>query len=245
LKKPLLSTLIILLLSLACRLGGLARPEVTHYPQPDLAVELEPFRQAGCTADEYDRWTCPEASPLNALGCDALIKPNELLGGLDPAYPLALCRYMPIQHGESPRGSPTDEFIYNDGCLAASYVRYAIQKDGQFQLVKTQRDLKATYAPIESPDEALSYALASSSLEARYNLETPLGYRYQVNKLEDSHVVETGTGYEVLLYHYKVCGCGPHTTSAVLLQVTGEGDIQEIERTPAFEDPKEDGLCVD
>ena len=244
-KKPLLSTLIILLLSLACRLGGLTRPDVTHYPRPDLVVDLAPFNAAGCTADEYGRWTCPAASPLNALGCDALITPNALLGGLDPAYPLMLCRYMPIQHGESARGSPTDEFIYNDGCLAASYVRYAIEKDGQFLLLKTQEDLKATYAPIESPDEALSYALASTGLEARYNLETPLGYRYQVNKLEDTHVVETEAGYEVLLYHYQVCGCGPHTTSAVALRVTGAGDIQEIERTPAFEDPKEDGLCVD
>ena len=244
-KKPLLSTFIILLLTLACRWGGLARPEITHYPKPDLAVELEPFRAAGCTADEYDRWACAEESPVNALGCDALITPNELLGGLDPAYPLVLCHYMPIQHGESPRGSPTDEFVYNDGCLAAIYVRYAIEKDGLFQLVKTQGDLKVTYAPIESPDEALSYALASSGLEAYYNLETPLGYRYQVNKLEDTHIVETGDGYDVLLYHYKVCGCGPHPTSTVLLHVTRAGDIHEIERTPAFEDPKEDGLCVD
>ena len=244
-KKLLLPTLIILLLSLACRLGGFGRPKVTHYPQPNLALELEPFRAAGCTVDEYGRWTCPEASPINALGCDALITPDQLLGGLQPAYPLVVCSYMPLKYGENPRGSPSDEFLYNDGCMAAVYVRYAIEEDGQFLLLKNQGDLKATYAPIESPDEALSYALASSGLEARFNLETPLGYRYQVNQLEDTHVVETGDGYDVLLYHYQVCGCGPHTTSTVLLHVTAEGDIQEIERTPAFEDPKEDGLCVD
>jgi hypothetical protein len=137
---------------------------------------------------------------------------------------------------------PTDEFIYTDGCMMPIYVRYAIEKDGQFQLLKNQGELKATYAPIESPDEALSYALASTGLEARYNLETPSGYRYQVNQLEDTHVVETGDGYDVLLYHYQVCGCGPHTTSTVLLHVTGE-DIQEIERTPLMKTLKRTGCA--
>jgi hypothetical protein len=206
---------------------------------------MGPFQQAGCAPDEYGRWTCAEGSPVNALGCDAVIAPGDLLGGLDPSYPIAQCRYMPLSHGESPRGSPQDEFIYNDGCLAAIYIRYAIQKDGQFQVLKTQEDLKATYVPIESPYEALSYALASTGLEAYYDLETPLSYRYKMDKLEDSHVVETPDGYDVLLYHKQICGCGPHTISAVRLSVNPAGDVKELESTPAYEDPKEDGLCID
>lgn len=233
-----------LAVGIGCRLLSFP-PPVTHSSQPTLAVDLEAFNQAGCAPDEYGSWTCPAGSPVNALLCDRLRTPNDLLGGLNPAYPLAHCQYLPIQHSEDPGADATQEYIYRDGCLMPAFNRYAIFKDGQFQLLKNPADLQATYAPIETSEEALSYALAATGNMAIYGFEAPPGYRYLIDEIEDTHVVETSEGYRVLLYDYQVCGCGPHTTSAVWLEVSKSGEVKEAERTPAFENPEEDGLCVD
>jgi hypothetical protein len=123
--------------------------------------------------------------------------------------------------------------------------RYVIERDGQFELLETQQNLKQAYAPIISETEALSYAIASTGLSAYFGFEAPRGFRYFVDKLEDSHVVATSQGYLVYLYDYQLCGCGPHTTSYVELEVLASGEIKETGRIPVFEDPEQDGLCVD
>ena len=52
----------------------------------------------------------------------------------------------------------------------SEYVRYAIMQDGQLKVLKSIADLQQAYAPIESEDEALSYALAATGLGVRYGL---------------------------------------------------------------------------
>ncbi len=36
--------------------------------------------------------------------------------------------------------------FYNDGCMMPVYVRYAIYRDGNFEVLRTVDDLSATYA---------------------------------------------------------------------------------------------------
>ena len=55
--------------------------------------------------------------------------------------------------------------------LLPQMVRYIVYQEGQFRLVSTFDEFRALYAPIESADEALSYALATTGLSARYNLK--------------------------------------------------------------------------
>ena len=56
---------------------------------------------------------------------------------------------------------------------------------------------------------------------------------------------ETADGYLVHLFNYQFAGCGPHTTSAFDLLVTGTGEVRELSVKGMFEDPAEDTLCID
>ena len=85
----------------------------------------------------------------------------------------------------------------------------------------------------------------SSGLGANFGLQINPEYRYLVQILEDTKVIQTKDGYEVNLYHSQLCGCGPHTTSIVKVVVTKDGEIITSDRVPAFEDPKQDNLCID
>jgi hypothetical protein len=243
--KTLLPLFAALLLA-GCQALNAVRLGVENHPSPTLpSVDTAPFESAGCSLDEYGSWTCPEDGPLASLGCDELHQAKEMLGGLDPATPLAECWYYPTNHP----GGEQDPFqaprLYNHGCLLPVYVRYVIFRDGQFALIEDQEALRAAFTPIDSPQEALSYALASTRLEAYFDLRRQIGYRYLADQLEDTHVVESGDGYAINLYYYQVCGCGPHTTSIVDVQISREGEMTLSEPKPAFENPAEDRLCVD
>jgi hypothetical protein len=230
----------ILVLATGCFLERLNLPEVQNHPQPTMNVQLDAPWEQGCLSDDT-AGGCLPGSPIAILGCDSIQPPGDMLGGLDPSFPIHLCLRRPQPGTALDRNA----FLYKEGCLAVVYVRYVIWSEGDFKLVQSGADLAAQYAPIASPDEALSYALAATGLGVRYGLEPQQGYRYYVDELQDTHVLEVEDGYEVLLYDYEVCGCGPHTTYAVTVKVTHDGEIKEVLRKEVYEDPAEDGLCVD
>jgi hypothetical protein len=184
---------------------------------------------------------CPPESPLGKLGCDYIAAPGDYLGGLEPKDPLNLCWKI----GAGGQTLSKDEYIYRDGCMLPRYARYVIQRDGKFVLLKSFTDLQKAYAPITSENEALSYAIAVTGLPAYFDFEAPQGFRYFVDGLEDSHVVANDQGYLVYLYDYKFCGCGPHTTFYVEVLIKADGTVEETGRTPVFEDPEQDSLCID
>lgn len=129
--------------------------------------------------------------------------------------------------------------------MLPAYIRYVILRDGKFQLIKSEDEFREIYAPIESPEEALSYTLAVRNLSAYYGLQKNPDFVYNADTIEDTYVTPESDGYRLHLYSYEVFGCGPHWTSVVEIQVSREGIIREISRTPVFRDPDEDGMCVD
>jgi hypothetical protein len=106
-------------------------------------------------------------------------------------------------------------------------------------------DLQSTYSPIDSPNEALSYAIAATGFEAYYDIQPQAGYRYDVKQLEETHVSVTPNGYEVLLYQFQMFGEQAYTTNAVRVQVSRVGEISIKETTLVNRTPEDDGLCVD
>jgi hypothetical protein len=215
-----------------------------------LMVDFSVFEAAGCPSDEYGRMYCEGDSPLAALGCDRIREPTELLGGLAPSYPIALCFIEPFRNPDESeladdRMPAEGEYFYRTGGLYPIFVRYVLFGDDQFRLVKTEEEFRGIFSPIDSPDEALSYALAVTNLSAYYDLEFNPDYEYFVNELEDTYVDVVEDGYIVHLYRYQVFGCGPHNTSAVDLLVTHQGFVEEVAREAVYKDPSEDDLCVD
>lgn len=136
-------------------------------------------------------------------------------------------------------------YFYYTGGLFGRYVRYIIVQDGAFRLIKSGDEFREIYAPIETPEEALSYVLALEDLSAYYGLAYTPGYKYEVDTIEDSYVLPEGDGYRLHLYAYQLAGCGPHWTSEVEVQVTRDGAVQEMSRKPSFRDPNQDEVCID
>jgi hypothetical protein len=230
---------------MGCRLLSLNQPEIIHYPKPELKVDASAFENAGCQLGEYNRLDCSGVASIVVLECDQIYLTGDLLGGLDPNLPLVQCEYVPYRHDQYDLEAFKGTYLFNSGCSMASLVRYLAPKENGFTLVHNTDELAELFAPIETPEEALSYAIATTGLSAVYDTDLPRSYRFLVNKIEDTHVAQTSAGYEVYLYDDYLCGCGPHTVSLVKVQVTTEGNVSLMEPVPVYQDPKNDDLCID
>jgi hypothetical protein len=233
-----------LLISLLLMLGACqSQPRFINHPQPNLSVTIDHF-VAGCLNDGSAQ--CMSESTRAALGCDEIQAPPSLLGGLNPSYPIAVCQMIPSQvKAETQVEIERGLYFFYTGGLFGSYVRYVIFQDGEFRLLKSEEEFRAMYAPIETPEEALSYVLAVTNLSAYYGLVYNSAYKYEVGTIEDTHVTSETDGYKLYLYQEAVFGCGPHWTFEVEMHVSTEGLIQEIDRKPIYRDPNMDELCVD
>lgn len=231
---------------------GACRPAVrfVDFERPDLTVNFAPFDNADCPENEFGARYCAEGSELWELECDTIEAPSDLLGGFEPAYPIATCYFDPLLRFDDPgniinRTMEEGKYFYVEGGFIPRFVRYVVYQDGRYTLVSNEDELKALFGPIEGPEEALSYALAATESNAAYDYSLESSYEYEVDEIEDTHVVETNDGFLVHLYHYQLYGCGPHYTSLVTYHVAHDGSLQEQSRTNVFRDPQEDGLCVD
>lgn len=234
----------LLLLLVACQ----PTPRFINHPRPILSVAFDAFDNAGCPLDEYGFRFCTNDSPLKAFGCDEIQEPSSLIGGLDPYYPIAVCRVRdkPNQMNAEIRAEiENGMYFYHIGGVFSSYIRYVILQDSEFHLIKSEDEFRNIFAPIETPEEALSYVLAVKSLSAYYDLAYNPDYEYEIGTIEDTYVISVPNGYKLHLYDYELLGCGPHWTYQVDMQITSQGIIQEIERKQIFRDPKEDGSCAD
>jgi len=229
-------------------LSGCIPPQIVYHPVPDLKVDFTPFENVGCPLNDtgYSR-ICEEDSVLYTLGCDRIAEAPDQFGGLSPAYPIAICTYVPMLRPgvADPHNTPASEYFYNVGGPMPMLVRYVIIVDSEFRLVKNADEFRAVFGPVESPDEALSFSLALADVFPLYDLKFNLKYRYEVRILEETYVETIGDGYIVHVFDYQFFGCGPHYYYAVDLNVTPDGRVGEISRTPIFRDPRLDGLCQD
>jgi hypothetical protein len=221
--------------------AGSIAPEFVNTQAPALSMDLTPFQDAGCKSDEQGALRCPpNLPPFDQFGCSEILDASPLLGGLTPAAPLMRCIRDQIPDQEM---SP-DLYLFNQGCLVGSYVSYVAYRDGQFILIKNRADLKAAFGPVESADEALSYAQAATGFKALYGLKNE-NMRYLAEKIADTQVQLEENQYRVTLYSFKTCGCGPHAMSLRLVFVKFSGDVDTYDPLPVWEDPTQDDLCVD
>ena len=236
----------VLLFLPACQLTQLFSPSVPviDHPKPETSeIGIIPFLKIGCEWKHWQYASCEEGSIAEQLGCQTLYKPSAYYGFLSPHDPFVRCYYFPEDFMEFE--NMEDGGLFNAGCAQLVYERLLLYRDGEYQLVINREALKSAFAPIESENEALSYALAAYDLTTSYDFDPPKDFRYYLEEIEDTYVNTTGAGYEVLLYGYQTCGCGPHAYYQQLILVTEAGDLRVLETNLAYADPEEDGLCVD
>lgn len=221
--------------------AGSIAPEFVNYPAPSFSMDLAPFTEAGCKLDPQGALRCPpNLPPFDQFGCFEILEAPQMLGGLNPVTPLMRCIRDQIPDKELSR----DQYLFNQGCLVGSYVSFLGYRDGQFMLITNQADLKAAFGPVDSADEALSYALAATGFKAQYGIKNE-NMRYLVARIEDTQVKKEEDQYRVTLFSFATCGCGPHAMSSRVVLIKFSGDVDTYDPQPVWEDPTQDGLCVD
>jgi hypothetical protein len=211
-------------------------PEIIHVQRPQVTTERdEMFHSEECPIISTDYTPCKNGV-LAAFGCKAVKQADPLLGGLQPAYPLVVCA---AKDGEVPWAG-----VYGIGCLLPHVVSYIIWKDETFVQIDSLETLQALYAPITSPIEALSYALAATGLSAYYDLEILPHHKYFVDTLQETSVKAVSNGYLINLYHYQICGCGPHDTLMFDIHVATDGVVTWQNEYTVFTNLS-DMRCVD
>ncbi len=211
-------------------------PEVISHDKPDLIADTQVLRKANCKQGGDDLpWDCAGNNAIAALGCTE-VAPVDLFAGLTPTYPVMWCER------NAELGDPPNKALFKlVGGMRPRYISYILFRNGKYSLIsqeseiKTQSDMQAVFAPIESANEALSYALVVTDLEARYGLKVQDWAIYLVNKIEDTHVEQTADGFVVHLFDFSdVISCGRHTIYAQDVLVTRDGQVKRINREPIY-----------
>lgn len=223
--------------------ASLSPPRIIHHKKPSLSVDLSHFFLGECGGSLSWR-NCQPVTAVSNLGCSVIID-QPLLGGLTPQYPIVTCV-------ETRYGLPTDDWApLPGGCIytrqGSSFVcyHYIIYKDGRYQRVDTMDAFRALFSPVDSPEEALGFALASGDYFAQYKQKKDRDLVYSVSTLEDTYVKTVTGGYITQLFNTPVFGCGPFYTEAVELKVTYDGYVSEVKRFSVYRNPDHDNLCLD
>jgi hypothetical protein len=220
---------------------GFMPPHIVHHKKPNLSVDVSPFVTSDC-ADEYGGYACAPLPAAQSLGCSSLL-PQPLFGGLTPQYPIIVCRMG--RPGLPPWEDPIPgECIYTNGGLGISCYQYIIYKDNRFQRVDTMETFRGFFAPVDSPEEALGFALASGDYEAKYGQRKNHRLVYSVGEFEDTYVKAVPDGYIVQLFYTPLFGCPPFVTEAVEINVTYDGSITVMDRFPLYHD-EASKFCID
>ena len=219
-------------------------PQFINHPQLDLSVESIPIEKAGCPMDANGYYTCHPGSPIANLGCTDVQFADYMLGGLTPRLPLLICNIRPNQ--ENPAQNIDDEgYLWVEGGLMPVFHRLVVEQDGQFILIKNLEELQSFFSPVETEEEALSYAVLATGLTPSYGEKYFPDLRYLVPVIEDTHIVRTENGFEINLFGNNIFGCGNHGTFTMPVSVSVDGKVEKGEYIQIDEDPRMDGLCVD
>jgi hypothetical protein len=206
--------------------------KINNQEKPVLSVDTPFFESVGCPPEDLSGFNhCVKNSALKNIGCFGVFTPNPLLGGLNPKYPLIECAL------------DGNEYLYHSGCAGQFNMGLAVYVNGNYQLIDTESKFRKMYAPIESEEEALSYALAGTGLLAYYDLEVSNEHKYYVDEVEETHVTKVGDDFLVRLFDYPLCACGYHNTYSVDVRITRDGYIEQTRKELIYQDVTY--MCVD
>ena len=235
-KRSLYALCLILFAVLGCRLPQINLfNKVVRGNEYDLKMDNSYFAGLGC----FESTDClPEELKALEAPIGIISEPGDMLGGLTPTVPLAAA--MTVRHDDV-----TIPAVYVKRCLSKAYIRYLIAVDGEMRLIDSLEGLAAQFAPIDSEEEALSYAIAATGFSAVNDLHKSPKPKLYAETVEETYVKPVDGGYVVHLFNTYLCGCGPHIARSVNVTVHMDGSIELSEFEEAFSDPELDGMCID
>ncbi|HWQ18908.1 MAG TPA: hypothetical protein VN455_03965 [Methanotrichaceae archaeon] len=204
----------------------------------NLSIDSSAFTNAGCSF-EGGRLDCSIAGLDQQFNCSSIYNASNDLGGLSPKLPIAECLFQGSDYASSP-----DEGIVRTGCLIPFYRRYIVRLDGEFRSISTKEEFISLFAPVETPQEALSFAVALTNSFSKYDASRPQSYFPVVKYIEPTYVEDEKNGaYKVHLFQSEYCGCGTHPIYAVDYLVTRDGNVTEADRQKVFDSSND--ICID
>ena len=233
---------IIILLSLAVMLAGCLKPQIiTDSGSLDVnaaATDASAFIRAGCIDTGNGRLDCSSIGLEDNFSCQEIMAQYDL-GGLSPKVPIVACNVLLKDDG-------MDKGIVRQGCLYPMYRRYIIIDEGKYRPIEDKEGFIQYFAPVESPEEALAFAVALTNSRAAHNMTLPEGNMiYSVSSIRTTYVERIDAGFKVHLFYQQFCGCGNHPYFSIDYAVTRDGEVNEISSEKIYENPELFGLCVD
>lgn len=205
----------------------------------DITGDVSPFVDAGCINTGNWVLDCSSSPQLSGFSCDPM-RAADGLGGLSPNVPIAECEFMDRAWIEG-----TEPGIIRTGCMAPFFRSYVIVEDGAFRQISSKEEFVKSFAPVETPEEALGFAIALTKAFPIYEPDIPIGFKVFADEIRGTYAEETDAGFKVHLFYSEYCGCGNHPVYAVDYLVTRDGQVSQSSMEKMFEDPKLAGLCVD
>jgi hypothetical protein len=195
------------------------------------------FIEAGCFVDGYNL-DCSNLGLNQQFGCIWISNASAALENLSPKLPMVECLVRSEDYNFN-----SSEGIVREGCMMPMYRRFIAMQDGEIKQIRTKQEFQSVFAPVETKEEALSFAVALTSSFPKYDASTPEGYFPVASSIEPTYIEETDGGFKVHLFDYEVCGCGSHPYYAIDYSVTRDGNVTELSRQKVYD--SNSNICID
>ncbi|MDD4652484.1 MAG: hypothetical protein PHQ34_09665 [Methanothrix sp.] len=193
------------------------------------------FIDSGCIGEGYSL-NCDSLGLKEKFGCMQIVNASRELDNLSPCLPIVECLYLGNDSGPS-------QGILREGCMMPLFRKYIVKQGEDFKLIESAADFKSEFAPVETKEEALAFAVALTSSMSRYDTSAPEGYFSVSSKITPTYSNETENGFIVHLFDSELCGCGTHPYYAVDYLVSRDGNVTEIARQEVFNSTRM--ICFD
>lgn len=171
--------------------------------------------------------------------CFEIENVSRELHALTPALPIVQCLYL----SQDDSAQEDDLGIAHVGCMMPIYRRFIVGQGAESKIISNAEQFRLTFAPVESKEEALAFAVALTNSFAIYDTTVPEGYFATASQITPTYAEDTKDGYAVHLFEIQTCGCGSHPYYAVDYLVTAEGNVTEMHREEVFN--SNHSICVD
>ncbi|MBN1234939.1 MAG: hypothetical protein JW999_02695 [Methanotrichaceae archaeon] len=199
------------------------------------SIDSNAFMDAGCFAEDYGL-NCSSLGLVERFGCMQIYNASSSLDNLSPRLPIVECLILSADYH-------SQEGIVREGCMMPVYRRYIALQGEDFRLISSKEEFLSLFAPVETKEEALAFAVALTSSLPRYDNTVPKDYFPVKPSIRPTYVEETTEGFKVHLFDSELCGCGSHPYYAIEYLVTREGNVTELSREKAYDSTIQ--ICVD
>jgi hypothetical protein len=209
------------------------------------SIDTNAFIDADCTADVYNL-NCSNLGLDKQFGCIQISNASTALGSLSPKLPMVKCLFRKPALTLYPSGDKdynSKEGIVREGCMFSGYRSYIVKQDEEFKLIRTKEEFQSMFAPVETQEEAMSFAVALTGSILKYDTSAPEGYFPVASPIKPTYVEETDGRFKVHLFHRESCGCGTHPYYAIDYIITRAGNVTELSRQKVYDSNHK--ICVD